>query len=240
MDWGVGDFSLSDFLNYRRYQFSLVKNYIGKNILEVGSGDRGFTRLIVKSINNIERILSIEPSETLLTAYENKYNFPGFVNFRCVDLFDLKPSETGSFDTVIFIHVLEHIEKDRDALNKSYDLLEKGGYILIEVPALQFLFSQQDASLGHFRRYNKRSLKEIIDREKFKILDIWYQDIIGVLGSLYYFKFKNIILKSSTGTSLVKNQGNLYDKYLIPVQRIFEKFIRLPLGLSITAVLKKI
>lgn len=239
MDWGSKDLSLSDLSNYRKYQFSLVKNYIGKNILEVGSGDRGFTNLIINEFNDIERIISIEPSETIYKAYEDKYLFPENVKFQRYDLFDLKAEETGHFDTIIFIHVLEHIEKDREALNESYKLLDKNGYVLIEVPALQSLFSQHDELLGHYRRYNKKTMKAIIDTDKFEVKDIWYQDIFGFFGSLYYFKIKKIKLKSEKGTELVKNQGKLYDKYLIPFQKILENFIKLPLGLSLTVILKK-
>lgn len=240
MDWGSKDLSLSGYSNYRKYQLSLIKNYIGKNILEVGSGDRGFTNLLVNTISNIERVISIEPSETLFKIYENNYLFPDFVDFQCTDLFDLNVKETGSFDTIIFVHVLEHIENDREALNKSYELLKKDGYVLIEVPALQFLYSPNDEVLGHYRRYNKKVMKSIIDRNKFKIEAMWYQDIFGVMGSLYFFKIKKIKLKSETGIGLVKNQGKIYDRYLVPIQSIFEKFIRLPLGLSLTAALRKI
>ncbi|RPI17563.1 MAG: class I SAM-dependent methyltransferase [Ignavibacteriae bacterium] len=240
MYWGSKDFSLTDLSNYRKYQFSLIKNYIGKNILEVGSGDRGFTQLLVNSFNDCERIISIEPSITLLSNYEGKYVFPDYVNFQCIDLFDMNVKDTGYFDTIIFIHVLEHIENDRNALNKAYELLKKNGNVLIEVPALPFLYSPNDELLGHYRRYDKKTLRSIIDKDKYKILDIWYQDIFGVFGSLYYFKIKKIKLKSDTGVDLVKNQGKIYDKYLIPFQSLFENFFRLPLGLSLTAVLKKI
>ena len=47
MDW-VKDVS-EDFelKNYRKYQYNLIGKYIGKSILEVGSGDRSFTNQIV-------------------------------------------------------------------------------------------------------------------------------------------------------------------------------------------------
>jgi SAM-dependent methyltransferase len=145
----------------------------------------------------------------------------------------------GLFDTALFVHVLEHIEKDREALNKVYELLLPKGKVLIEVPALHLLFSVHDEMLGHYRRYNKKTLTEIVDTDKYVIKNIWYQDIIGVLGSLYFFKIKKIKLASTNGVQLVKNQGNVYDKYIIPFESFIEKFIRFPFGLSITAILQK-
>jgi len=239
MGWGNDEITLSDLINYRKYQYNLISKFIGNNILEVGSGDRGFTQQIVNSERLPKKLFSIEPSQTLFAQFENRYKFPDSVSFECIDLFNLDINKYGRFDTIIFIHVLEHILKDREALDKSYELLEPNGHILIEVPALQFLFSVHDTLLGHYRRYTKKSLKNIIDKEKFVIKKIWYQDFIGVIGSLYFFKIRKVKLDTDAGVGLVKNQGKLYDRYVIPFQEFIEKFIKFPLGLSLTAVLQK-
>ena len=60
-----------------------------------------------------------------------------------------------------------------------------------------------------------------------------------MMGSFVFFKLKKIELKSNEGVDLVKNQGKLYDKYLIPIEKFYEKFITLPFGLSITGILEK-
>ena len=109
MDWSsdvAQDFELS---NYRTYQFDLISKYIGKNILEVGSGDRSFTNQIVTKIDNYNRLVSIEPSSTLRELHKNKYNFPNNVIFEDFDLLPLKviqlelvkPSEPAQNATVI-------------------------------------------------------------------------------------------------------------------------------------------
>ena len=238
MDWTekVGKYDLS---NYQNYQYNLISEYMGKNILEVGSGEKGFTIQIVKNAKKIKRLISIEPSKTLFYLHKNKYKFPKYVSFHMKDLFKLTPKTFGTFDTIIFTHVLEHIKEDKKAIEKAYELLKPGGMILIEVPALQFLFSTHDKLLGHYRRYNKKYLLSIINKRKIKVVDIWYQDFIGVLGSLFYFKFKKISLHSSTGANLVKNQGKFYNDYIVPFQGFIENYIRPPIGLSLTAILKK-
>jgi 2-polyprenyl-3-methyl-5-hydroxy-6-metoxy-1,4-benzoquinol methylase len=239
MDWLSGELEEFELSNYREYQYNLIAKHLGRNILEVGSGDRSFTNQILKHAKQIDRIISIEPSKTLFETHEKKYKFPDHVSFHRVDLFNVTRDTFGLFDTAILIHVLEHIDKDREALNKVHELLLPNGKILIEVPALLFLFSVHDEMLGHYRRYNKKTLNEIVDTDKFVINDIWYQDIIGVFGSLYYFKIKKTKLASTDGVQLVRNQGNVYDKYVIPFESILEKFIHFPFGLSISAVLQK-
>ena len=238
MDWSsdvAQDFELS---NYRTYQFNLISKYIGKNILEVGSGDRSFTNQIVTKIDNYDRLVSIEPSSTLRELHKNKYNFPNNVTFEDFDLFDLTPEHYGYFDTIILVHVLEHIENDLNALNHLHSLLSPGGMLLIEVPAIKFLYSIHDEMLGHYRRYNKNNLKSAVNNDLFNIKKLWYQDPIGVLGSLIYFKIKKINLHSEEGISLAGSQGGFYDKYLIPIEGLIEKFITFPFGLSLTCIIQ--
>lgn len=239
MDWGANELKDFELSNYRKYQYDLIGKYIGKNVLEVGSGDRSFTNQIVKNAPDIERIISIEPSQILLDLYKDKYKLPDYVTVTADNLFDLTPDSYGLFDTIILIHVLEHVENDREALTHLHSLLKPGGKVLIEVPALQSLFSVHDKMLGHFRRYNRANFKAMVDSSLYETKKLWYQDAIGVVGSFIFFKLKKIELKSNEGVNLVKNQGNVYDKYLIPFEKFYERFITLPFGLSITGILEK-
>ena len=238
MDWGKDENCFINFKNYRKYQYDLIKDYVGANIIEVGSGDRSFTKQILDNKDKIERLYSIEPSETLFKLGKNNLVFPEIVQFECIDLFDLN-NKIGLFDTAIFIHVLEHIKEDKKALNTISEFVKSNGFVLIEVPALPGLFSVHDESLGHYRRYNKKMLKSIIDLSKFEIVKIWYQDPIGILGSLFFFKFRKIKLKTEQGLNLAKTEGGIYDKYIIPFEKMIEKVIDFPLGLSLTAILRR-
>jgi len=244
MDWGGDEVSIGELTNYRQYQYNLVKKWIGTEIFEVGSGaSRSFTKLLVKNKLGIERLLSIEPSEVLLNEFgSNKkaFNFPEYVEFQNKDIFQMDPAKTGLFDTIIYIHVLEHIKEDKKALDYSYEFLKPKGKILVEVPALPCLFSVHDKMLGHYRRYNKKMLRDIADPGKFKIIKLWYNDPIGVFGSFFFFKLRKIELKSDQGVKAVKNQGKIYDKYLIPFQEKIEKLITFPFGLSVNMVIEKL
>lgn len=237
MEWCIdaGGFNLP---NYREYQFDLVRKYIGKEILEVGTGDREFTRLLEKNNPNITKCVSIEPSGSFYSAFSNK-KFPKPFTFIQRDLFKMNKQTSGFFDTALFIHVLEHIKEDQRALDHAYTFLKPGGRVVIIVPAMTWLFSDHDRSLGHYRRYTKASMNQIIDKKKFNIEDMWYQDILGMIGSFLYFKLQKIRLKTSRGVRLIQTSGQLYDTYIIPFERVIEKIIRFPLGLTLTVILKK-
>ena len=68
----------------------------------------------------------------------------------------------GGFDAVVSTDVLEHIADDRAAFAKLAELTRPGGLLLIAVPAGQWLFGYHDEQLGHYRRYNKRSLRQLV------------------------------------------------------------------------------
>ena len=243
MDWGSEGVSIGSLTNYRQYQYDLIGDQIGTKVLEVGSGaSRSFTKLIVTQARGLEKILSIEPSVTLLEAFEGKsdFEFPDLAEFQNCDIFDLDVNKTGLFDTVLFIHVLEHIKDDRGALDHVHRFLEPGGKVLIEVPAIQALFSVHDEILGHHRRYSKKTLRAAIDSDKYKIKRMWYNDFVGILGSFYYFKLRKVKLKDQAGEKAFNSSGKLYDKYLIPFQKNIEKVISPPVGLSLNVILEKI
>ncbi|MEI8203514.1 MAG: hypothetical protein WCH34_10910, partial [Bacteroidota bacterium] len=90
MDWGKDEFSFDNMQHYRKYQYDLIGKYIGTNVLEVGSGDRSFTKQLLKEKPDIKRLHSIEPSETLYDMHKSNFVFPDYATFDCIDLFDLK------------------------------------------------------------------------------------------------------------------------------------------------------
>jgi SAM-dependent methyltransferase len=240
MDWSQSGNGFNSFLNYRRYQFNLIKNYLGKNILEIGTGDRSFTQQISINCKHNYNLLSTEPSPVLFDLFKNQGKFTDNFEFISMDLFDMNVGFEKKFDTVLMIHVLEHIKEDKRAIDHTHTLLNDGGHLLIQVPAYQWLFSDHDVSIGHHRRYNKKSISKIIDSNKYKIVRIWHQDPIGILGSFLFFKIMKTKLKSKAGNNLLCRQGVFYDRFIIPFEQFIEKYIDFPIGLNLTLVLKKL
>ena len=226
-------------LTHARWRYSLISEYIGTRILEVGSADRDFTWILSQEKPEIQTLISLEPSQLLLERFKGKYSFADHVSFHCLDFFDVTPDLFGLFDTLILSHVLEHIKDDRSMIDKAWQLLSPGGHLLVIVPALQQLFSIHDKALGHYRRYNKKSLHAVIDTNKYRIRDIWYQDPIGVLGSWYFFNFRKIPLISQNGQRNLTGMRKFYLNWVIPFQSRIEKFVRFPFGLSLTGVFQK-
>jgi ubiquinone/menaquinone biosynthesis C-methylase UbiE len=83
------------------------------------------------------------------------------VEKRCQDACALS-YEDNFFDIVIACDVFEHIHDDHRALAQVYRVLKQGGVLIFTVPAHQWLFSAHDRALGHYRRYNKKTLKTLL------------------------------------------------------------------------------
>lgn len=86
--------------------------------------------------------------------------------------FDLlrSPLPADSIDAVVMLNVLEHIEDDEGALRNAYELLKPGGVLVLEVPAGPGLYDAYDAELMHFRRYSARSLNDLLERARFRVV----------------------------------------------------------------------
>ena len=67
-----------------------------------------------------------------------------------------------TFDYVIALEVLEHIEKDRETLLQWARWTKAEGYLLISVPAHRRRWSASDVWAGHFRRYEKNEILAIL------------------------------------------------------------------------------
>lgn len=63
-----------------------------------------------------------------------------------------------TFDYVTALDVIEHIEDEAGALATICRLLKPNGRLLLTVPAYEFLYSLHDAAVGHYRRYDKKSI----------------------------------------------------------------------------------
>ena len=73
------------------------------------------------------------------------------------------------YDLIYSSNVLEHIEQDFEAVANIKKMLKKNGCLIIVVPAFNFLRSELDNKIGHFRRYDVKTLKKICNQNDLKI-----------------------------------------------------------------------
>jgi len=79
------------------------------------------------------------------------------------------PLPYDSFDAVVMLNVLEHIEDDFSALAQVHRILKPGGIAVIEVPAGPHLYDAYDKALNHFRRYKLSELTAKLQSAGFSV-----------------------------------------------------------------------
>ena len=76
------------------------------------------------------------------------------------------PLASDSFDVVLALDVLEHLDDDSAALSEAVRLLKPDGILFVTVPALPSLWGTQDIVSHHRRRYTKRTLEYAFARAR--------------------------------------------------------------------------
>jgi SAM-dependent methyltransferase len=144
------------------------------------------------------------------------------------DINDAPKFSTG-FDSFYCSNVLEHIEDDQQAiLNISRVPHIKKGVII--VPSNKLIYNRIDKNLGHYRRYNKRSLRNKLVKGGFKVISIKSFNKVGAIG----WFVQGFLLKMNT---LGGGNMKLYNK-LLPLIKLIDKYVPIP-GLSIMAVVER-
>ena len=136
------------------------------------------------------------------------------------------------FDTAICINVLEHIEDDLLACRLTYEMLRPSGHFSIVVPALPILYGTIDEAVGHFRRYTRGSLREVLEAAGFEVVRCRYMNCVGVPG---WFLTNRILKQQSQSTKQVR----FFDTYVVPITRRIEALLPPPFGMSVVGIARK-
>jgi len=83
------------------------------------------------------------------------------IETRVLDAENLLEIGDRSFDNIVALDVLEHIENDLDVLRNIHALLSPQGTCILVVPTIKSLYGKRDEMMHHKRRYGKN---EIIDK----------------------------------------------------------------------------
>jgi SAM-dependent methyltransferase len=225
----------ADTNRFNRWMFDTLKPFCTDHILEIGSGIGNISAFLIRNFKEVSLSdMRQEYCSVLEKKFRQSENLKGIYLIDLADRFvdQNHPELMCKFNTILASNVVEHIEDDGQAVSNCYKLLAPGGHLVILVPAYRGLYNSFDRSLGHYRRYTRKSLTKLMEREGFEILETKYFNAMGMLG----WWFSGTVLKKEI---LPKNQLNLYNK-LIPLMRLADIATLHRTGLSVIAVGKKI
>ncbi len=217
-------------VNWKSYVRSQVSPYLSRDVLEVGAGNGGTTRVLCDG--GADRWVCLEPDATLadrLIAAIGAGELPDCCRMRIGTLSDL--SESDRFDTILYMDVLEHIADDRGELARAADHLQEGGHLIVLAPAHQWLFTPFDEAIGHYRRYTKSSLRAAAP-EGLSLIRLVYLDAVGMLASLG----NRLVLQSASPNP---RQIALWDRVMVPLSRVADPLLLHSLGKSVVGIWRK-
>jgi hypothetical protein len=133
-------------------------------ILDVGCGDIFLIQSLSERYPDV-KMVGVDSGFTveMISEYHRTNSNKNIRLYKSVEDASMVIEEEVSL--VLLLDVIEHIEDDSNFLSSIIDhtFITKKTLFVITVPAYQCLFSSHDIFLGHYRRYNKKSLANCID-----------------------------------------------------------------------------
>ena len=216
-----------------------LKQFGLSQLVEVGAGTGSVCGFLAQ--NGIE-ITAIEPLKAGAMSIQKKG-----VQTICgrLEIVNFPPESIKAYGV---FDVLEHIENPIQLLDEMYRTLEPGGYLFVTVPCGQWLWGELDKSLGHFRRYSKRTIDEVVSRSGFIRIKSRYLFLSLVLPAfimraipfrLGIRKSEQQVLETVQSEQSRKIVVNTIMKFVFSFESFISKLAPLPYGLTIFMIAQK-
>jgi len=217
--------------NFNRWMYETIAPHCQGRVLEVGSG-----------IGNLSAHFLREGHAIMLSDLRGDYcgklsaNFGHFSNLLGIGQINLAGSEfqsrhhllLGTFDTVVALNVIEHIEDDLEALRNCRSLLRRGGRLIVLVPAFQWLYNGMDLQLQHHCRYTASALQQLFSTADLRVKKVRYFNALGIPGWFISGRIQRNRLPPPC-------QLALFDA-MVPFARLLDCCFSRLLGLSVISV----
>lgn len=213
--------------NWKAYWAAKVAPFVRGRALEVGAG-MGANIANFAALEGVAWTL-LEPDPTMCGAMRQRIaerQLPADTEIVCGMLGDLAAGQL--FDAILYIDVLEHIEDDRTELERAAARLAPGGHLVVLSPAYQAVYSPFDKAIGHFRRYDRRSLLSLTPAA-LRPAKTFYLDSLGLMLSAIN---RFVARQTSPTPATIK----VWDSSIVPLSRLTDPLVGHGFGRSIVAV----
>lgn len=220
----------------RKIIFNIIKknrSNLGKDIkiLDVGCG----TGLLLKELETLGVCCGIDISQKAVDFCKKR----GIGNVQIADATNI-PYPDSTFEVVLALDVIEHIEKDEEALKEIYRVLKPQGIAIITVPAFMFLWGITDVISQHYRRYTLSELRKKIEDRRFSILrSSYFNTFLFPFIALVRLAARRLHIPVKSENSEGKGLVNSVFFLIFYVESILFRYISFPFGVSAIVICKK-
>lgn len=207
-----------------------LSRHLGSRVLEVGAGIGTITKHIAPGR---DLVVALEMDRFYHDRLKNLFaHSPQVVpHLSGVEQADWQRLREYRFDSVLLSNVLEHIADDRGAVMSFKSLLPPGGRLVILVPANPALFGSMDEAVGHYRRYTRRALSDLLTGCGFTLEAVEPMNVLGIPG---WFVNGRLLRRRA----MPPVQLRAYD-LLAPTLARLEDRLKPPFGMSLLAVARQ-
>jgi len=224
------------FKGRRRIISDIIKKLFSKKekikILDVGCG----TGSEIEFFSNFGQVIGIDSSKEAIDLCLHRGLEDKVVEANAKKL----PFIDESFNLVLILDILEHIQCPNSAILEICRVLKKEGFAIFTVPAYNFLWSEHDKISGHYRRYNIKDLRSTLELKGFRTIKISYFNNFLFCFIFLLRKFKNLIRSKSTDLEIPPMFINYLLELIFSSERFFLKYFNFPFGVSVIAIIQKI
>jgi SAM-dependent methyltransferase len=211
---------------YRQWEYDLVAPFLGRTVLEVGSGLGYFAEKLAEG--GFDRLVLSDPDAGCLARLRETY--AGRADVEVAELSLPGRIDIGKpLESVVAMNVLEHIEDDVQALRDLAAIVTRGGRIVLWVPAYMQLYGDFDRNVGHFRRYTPDTIRAAVERAG---LVTRHVRPVNFLGGIAWW----IAVRRGGAGRPDPRLVWLYDNVVVPTSRTVERVVRPPFGQSVLCV----
>jgi SAM-dependent methyltransferase len=148
---------------------------------------------------------------------------------------DIRHIPNESFDFAYTVNVLEHIFELDDACAHLARVLKPNRKLFIFVPAHMILWTSLDDEVQHIRRFDRRSLRLVLEHAGFRIEHIKYFDSLGFPAALSVRILETVKLFRYGSGSV-----GFYDRYLFPASRQLDRLFKGAIGKNLIAIASRV
>lgn len=168
---------LTDFRSVNLFRM-VAREVVPGTVIDVGAGGGGMVAWLLRQGYDAR---GIDLSPETAAAAQRFLGELGLASdrIRNIGLTELL-AQGETHDNVISMDCIEHIEDDREAFSQLVSLCRPGGRIIVTVPALMAVFGARDEAMGHYRRYDRESLRALTEGHPVRIDVLRYWNVLGV------------------------------------------------------------
>jgi 2-polyprenyl-3-methyl-5-hydroxy-6-metoxy-1,4-benzoquinol methylase len=133
-------------------------------ILDVGCG----TGQLMKEMHQFGPVYGVDISQRAVAYCKARGLAP------LIATADRLPYGDETFDTIVALDVLEHLQDDRAGAKELARVLSANGTAVIAVPAFMFLWGITDEVSHHYRRYTRKEIVALVEEAGLRVRHATY------------------------------------------------------------------